>query len=199
VPANDGRVGRSFEDRFASRVHLVDQAPGFIRNEVLRPAPRQFDHASGRWVRKANGGVAAGGVYRISTWWATLQDFEAWTRSPAFAEAHNSRPPAEMFSGPARLEIHEVYLSTDEGLEPVPRRGLHATPHGDAAAAAAAADEGQGAPPPPSEAETEGAAAVSPLRSFTVHELAKHTTVGRQLRGWLLRCVCLDRAGGLLF
>ena len=26
-----------FEDRFRNRVHLVDQAPGFIRNEVHRP------------------------------------------------------------------------------------------------------------------------------------------------------------------
>ena len=26
-----------FEDRFKKRVHLVDQSPGFIRNEVHRP------------------------------------------------------------------------------------------------------------------------------------------------------------------
>ena len=40
-------------------------------------------------------------------------DFVAWTKSPAFAEAHNRRPPKEMFAGPNKLEIHEVFLSTD--------------------------------------------------------------------------------------
>ena len=101
-----------FEDRSANRTHLVDQAPGFIRNEVLRPArtvrlcvgsraaphterrsaatacpaadgsailqaPKQFDHATGKW-RDA----AGGGVYQISTLWETMQDFIDWTASP---------------------------------------------------------------------------------------------------------------------
>jgi heme-degrading monooxygenase HmoA len=36
-----------FEDRFRKRVHLVDQAKGFIRNEVHRPRPMKLDHQSG--------------------------------------------------------------------------------------------------------------------------------------------------------
>jgi len=35
-------------------------------------------------------------------------DFVAWTKSPAFAEAHSSRPPKEMFAGPNVLEVHEI-------------------------------------------------------------------------------------------
>ena len=27
-------------------------------------------------------------MYRVSTWWRSFEDFTAWTRSPAFAEAH---------------------------------------------------------------------------------------------------------------
>ena len=54
-----------FDERFADRVHLVADARGFLRNEVLRPAPKQFDHAKGSWVEDESGG----GVYRISTWW----------------------------------------------------------------------------------------------------------------------------------
>ena len=42
-----------------------------------------------------------------------MDDFEAWTTSPAFAEAHKNRPPKEMFSGPSKLDVHEVFLSTD--------------------------------------------------------------------------------------
>ena len=39
-----------FEDRFKRRVHLVDKAPGFIRNEVHRPRPMKFDHTQGGFV-----------------------------------------------------------------------------------------------------------------------------------------------------
>ena len=39
-----------FEDRFRNRVHLVDQAPGFIRNEVHRRRPVRFDHEQGTFV-----------------------------------------------------------------------------------------------------------------------------------------------------
>jgi heme-degrading monooxygenase HmoA len=42
-----------------------------------------------------------------------MEDFVAWTASPAFAEAHRNRAPKEMFSGPSKLLVHEVFLSTD--------------------------------------------------------------------------------------
>lgn len=98
-----------FEDRFRRRVHLVDQAPGFIRNEVHRPRPMKFDHEAGRFVPDPD----AQGFYEVKTWWKSMEDFEAWTRSPAFAQAHADRAPKEMFSGPSRLEVHEVFLSID--------------------------------------------------------------------------------------
>ncbi len=36
---------------------------------------------------------------------------------PAFAEAHKNRPPKDMFRGPNVLEVHEVFLSTDDGTD----------------------------------------------------------------------------------
>ena len=98
-----------FEDRFKKRVHLVDQSPGFIRNEVHRPRPMKFSHEEGKFVPNPD----EQGFYEVKTWWARLEDFEAWTKSPSFAEAHKNRPPKEMFAGPNKLEIHEVFLSTD--------------------------------------------------------------------------------------
>jgi heme-degrading monooxygenase HmoA len=98
-----------FEDRFKKRVHLVDKAPGFVRNEVHRPRPMKFDHGTGGFVPDAE----KQGYYEVKTWWRTVADFEAWTKSPSFAEAHNSRPPKEMFAGPSVLEIHEILTSTD--------------------------------------------------------------------------------------
>ena len=99
-----------FEDRFRNRVHLIDQAPGFVRNEVHRPKPMRFDHDSGEWRHDPD----VQGYYEVKTWWRTFEDFAVWVRSPAFAEAHKSRPPKEMFSGPNELGVHEVFLSTDE-------------------------------------------------------------------------------------
>jgi heme-degrading monooxygenase HmoA len=108
IPVAEGHE-IDFEDRFKKRVHLVDRAPGFIRNEVHRPRPTRFDHDKGVWVDDPS----AQGCYEVKTWWRAFEDFVAWTESPAFAEAHRSRPPREMFAGPSKLEVHEVFLSTD--------------------------------------------------------------------------------------
>lgn len=98
-----------FEDRFRERVHLVDQSPGFVRNEVHRPRPMKFDRDGGGWVPDADRDA----YYEVKTWWRTFEDFVAWTKSPSFREAHASKPPKEMFAGANVLEIHEVFLSTD--------------------------------------------------------------------------------------
>jgi heme-degrading monooxygenase HmoA len=89
-----------FEDRFKRRVHLVDRHPGFIRNEVHRPRPMKLDHERGSWAEDPDGQ----GYYEVKTWWRSFDDF---------VEAHSSRPPREMFSGPNVLEVHEVLTSTD--------------------------------------------------------------------------------------
>ena len=108
IPVAEGHEDQ-FEDRFANRIHLVDQSPGFIRNEVHRPKPMKFDHESGDWVDKSD----AQAYYEIKTWWRSFEDFVAWTKSESFAKAHKNRPPKEMFAGPNVLDIHEIFLSTD--------------------------------------------------------------------------------------
>ena len=60
-----------FEDRFRKRVHLVDRAKGFVRNEVHRPRPMELDHQTGEWTR----GPAGTGYYEVKTWWESFDDF----------------------------------------------------------------------------------------------------------------------------
>jgi heme oxygenase (mycobilin-producing) len=108
IPVAEGHEA-DFEDRFRNRVHLVDQAPGFVRNEVHRPRPMRFDHEAGTFVDDPTGEA----YYEVKTWWRSMDDFVAWTRSPAFAEAHKNRAPKEMFAGPSKLVVHELFLSTD--------------------------------------------------------------------------------------
>ena len=111
IPVAEGHEP-DFEDRFKNRVHLVDKSPGFIRNEVHRPKPMKMDRDAGKFVPNPE----EQGYYEVKTWWRSMEDFEAWTRSDSFKEAHKDRPPKEMFAGPNKLEIHEVFTSTDLDL-----------------------------------------------------------------------------------
>jgi heme-degrading monooxygenase HmoA len=108
IPVAEGHE-IDFEDRFKRRAHLVDQSPGFIRNEVHRPRPMKFDHEKGGFVDDPEGE----GYYEVKTWWRSMEDFEAWTKSESFREAHKDRAPKEMFRAANILEVHEVFMSTD--------------------------------------------------------------------------------------
>ena len=91
-----------FEDNFRNRAGLVDRMPGFVSNQLLRPAN-------------------PGDPYIVLTHWATRQQFEAWVRSDEFKQGHarSGSLPREAFSGPNKLELHEVILdSARPDLEP---------------------------------------------------------------------------------
>lgn len=89
IPVAKGSV-EEFERRWKERKWSIAQSPGFIRTEVLRPV--KGDH------------------YVVVTHWRSKEDFERWTESGAFKEAHSNTPPKEAFSGPSKLEIHEVIV-----------------------------------------------------------------------------------------
>jgi heme-degrading monooxygenase HmoA len=82
-----------FEKRWRSRKWSIAELPGFLRNEVLRPIQ--------------------GDTYIVKTYWRSMEDFQRWTKSPAFEEAHADPPPKEAFAGPNALEIHEVIASKE--------------------------------------------------------------------------------------
>jgi heme-degrading monooxygenase HmoA len=69
----------------------------------------KLDHATGTFVDDPS----QDGTYEVKTWWRSIDDFTAWTRSPDFAKAHADRAPKEMFRGKNELVIHEVLLSTE--------------------------------------------------------------------------------------
>ncbi|MFP6626220.1 MAG: antibiotic biosynthesis monooxygenase [Deltaproteobacteria bacterium] len=98
-----------FEDRFRNRAHLIENSPGFIKNHVLRPIKRRFDHQTGAWADSDEQGY-----HLVQTYWESEQAFWDWTNSESFRKAHSNRPPAEMFAGPNVLEIHEVALGPQE-------------------------------------------------------------------------------------
>jgi heme oxygenase (mycobilin-producing) len=81
----------AFEQRFQDRAGLVDEMPGFISNQVLRP-------------------VNPGDPYIVLTFWESREQFEAWTRSDAFMKGHarSGTLPKEAFTGSNKLEVHQV-------------------------------------------------------------------------------------------
>ena len=84
-----------FERRWRERKWAVAELPGFIRTEVLRPVK--------------------GGYYVVTTHCRSMEDFEHWTESKAFKEAHADTPPKEAFAGPNVLEVHEVIAEKTHG------------------------------------------------------------------------------------
>lgn len=87
IPVAEGYEA-AFEERFAGRAGRVEQRPGCVRMELLRPEE--------------------GNVYVVRTYWRDRESFQAWTESEDFRQAHANPPPPEMFAGPNRMEIHQV-------------------------------------------------------------------------------------------
>ena len=106
IPVAKGHEAE-FEDRFRNRAHLIDQSPGFIRNLVMRPVQRRFNHRTGEFEEREEQGY-----YLVQTYWESEQAFWDWTNSESFRIAHSNRPPAEMFAGSNVLEIHEAVFDT---------------------------------------------------------------------------------------
>ena len=84
---------KEFEARFEGRARLVENMPGFVRLEILRPLKSDY--------------------YIVLTHWKDESSFHAWTESAEFKEAHRNRPRSEIFSGPNVFEMHEVIQSAE--------------------------------------------------------------------------------------
>jgi heme-degrading monooxygenase HmoA len=97
----------AFEERFRKRAGLVDGMPGFVSNQVLRP-------------------VNDGDPYVVFTIWNSRDDFLSWVRSDEFVKGHaqSGTMPKEAFTGPNKLEVHEVLQdSARPDLAPEPKGG----------------------------------------------------------------------------
>lgn len=87
IQVAEGRE-EEFEKTFAERDRAVDQMPGFVDLQVLRPSEGQ--------------------TYVVMTRWRTRQDFENWTHSEVFKAAHRKQSPGLAEARPT-LECYEVF------------------------------------------------------------------------------------------
>lgn len=87
ITVAEGRE-QDFERTFVERDRAVDQMPGFVDLQVLRPSE--------------------GSTYVVMTRWNSREAFEGWTQSEAFLSAHRKQSPGLAASRPV-LELYEVF------------------------------------------------------------------------------------------
>lgn len=81
-------AGAELEKRFANRAHAVENSPGFLGFQLLRP-------------------VKGENRYFVVTQWETEEAFEAWRDGPA-REAHAGERQKPVASGASLLEFEVV-------------------------------------------------------------------------------------------
>jgi heme-degrading monooxygenase HmoA len=89
ITVAEGRE-QDFEKTFTERDRAVDQMPGFVDLQVLRPTE--------------------GRTYVVMTRWESHEAFKAWTTSEAFIAAHRKQTPGLAAERPA-LELYEVFTT----------------------------------------------------------------------------------------
>ncbi|MEB3030473.1 mycobilin-forming heme oxygenase MhuD [[Mycobacterium] nativiensis] len=85
VPAD---AGPELEKRFANRAHAVENQPGFLGFQLLRP-------------------VKGDDRYFVVTHWESDEAFQAWAQGPA-AEAHAGQRANPVATGASLLEFEVV-------------------------------------------------------------------------------------------
>ncbi|MCV6590119.1 MAG: antibiotic biosynthesis monooxygenase [Marinobacterium sp.] len=82
---------QEFEQRFQRRAGQIDNQPGFLSMQVMKPAKE-----GAPWV--------------VQTCWQDQQAFENWVGSEDFRRAHANPLPQEAFSQAGQLEMHDVVI-----------------------------------------------------------------------------------------
>ena len=98
-----------FEQRLREGVLLLQHPPGLIRTEVHRPCAIRFEQSQGQFVPQSRAG-AQQAQYEVKTWWRSLEDFEDWTRGPAFQSQAGRRALQDTFTRAELLDVHEVFI-----------------------------------------------------------------------------------------
>lgn len=84
--------GDELVERFTESSEDIAEQPGFVRFDFLVP-PED------------------GNTYVAQTYWESEDDFEAWTDSEQFRNAHGGDAPTEMFEGHPTLETYETAIT----------------------------------------------------------------------------------------
>ncbi len=79
---------KEFEEKFKGRKRMVENQPGFVKIEILKPK--------------------GGEDYLVMTYWKSKEDFEAWVNSDDFKKAHSDPIPGDWFLKKNEFSMYEV-------------------------------------------------------------------------------------------
>ena len=100
IPVKAGRE-EDFERMFRERQRAVEDQPGFVSLDVLKPG-----------VRMLMGGApeSVDNEYQVLTRWESEAAFKGWIHSEAFKLAHAKDIDATIFDGRSYLTMHQTVV-----------------------------------------------------------------------------------------
>jgi heme-degrading monooxygenase HmoA len=98
IPVKAGRED-DFENLFRQRERHVENQPGFISLDILKPG-----------MRSIPGGKPEpnGNEYQVMTRWQSEADFRGWISSDSFKKSHARDTDPTIFDGKSYLTFHQT-------------------------------------------------------------------------------------------
>lgn len=90
-----------FEKLFQSRERAVEDQPGFISLDVLKPGRRMAMGEAAQPEEVVN-------EFQVLTRWEDEGSFKSWIASDAFKQSHSKDVDKSIFSGGSYLTLHQV-------------------------------------------------------------------------------------------
>jgi len=97
IPVKPERA-EDFERMFRERERAVEDMPGFVSLDVLKPGKRMLMGGQEE---------SAGNEYQVLTRWENQEAFVNWVHSDAFKKAHARPVDGTIFAGRSYLTLHE--------------------------------------------------------------------------------------------
>lgn len=107
IPVAVGREA-DFEKMFRERERAVEDEPGFLSLDVLKPGSRMLMGGQTE---------SAGNEYQVLTRWQDEQAFRNWVHSDAFKKAHSREFDATIFAGRSYLTLHPAVEGVSASAE----------------------------------------------------------------------------------
>src|SRR5262249_230306 len=109
IPVKQGRE-EDFEKMFRERERAVEDQPGFLSLDVLRPGMKML--MGGPPERVDN-------EYQVLTRWEDEKSFRGWIHRDAFKRAHSREFDSTIFDGRSYLTLHETIEGVSAAREQV--------------------------------------------------------------------------------
>ncbi len=98
IPVKVGREA-DFEKMFLERDRAVEEQPGFVSLDILKPGSKSFPGSRPEPI--------GDNEYQVLTRWENQGAFHAWVQSDAFKKSHSREIDKTIFEGRSYLTFHE--------------------------------------------------------------------------------------------